>query len=584
MYLNMANKLKAYFSTRELIQFVSELSKFHRIQGSKGLVEASNYVRDTVTNAGFDVIIHEFSYSSPPPYLPDITGWWVSDGAVELVKPFRKILSSFANASTAVVAHSPPGEFEGKVLYVSDESKVPDSIDGVVLTRDTSIDMYIKVAKAGAQAVVYFRTEGDPSGIPYLGLFPSKRDLPNMRIPAVAISRSDAEEIIRYIEEGEDVVIKGFVKSGYTDEPPPARVIEVKVGEGSREVHVVAHYCHPAGTVNDNVSGSAGLLEAILALGKAIKDGIVKPSSLGLSISAVWVPEYYGSFPFVLKKLNEGVEIAGAINLDMIGEKQSLTNSTLQLVRAPIKLVSDLEALTYYNLVSAIPSVQSFSSPSKLPKVRFAIVNYEVGSDHDVYVALGKPALMINQWPDKYYHSNLDRIDKFSPELTASISLAAVSTAVEYSILNRSDHSYLKGLTEKYVMLVSGLDLLNVYHNAKLSKARESIYKKLRLSWESSTNSRKSAIVLKRHGLVITRSVRAYASVNTYLKFKSVLRKHKWLRTALNLLILNATLNQKVQLNDAKLDLIGELGCDVSDEAFDILIRVLLEVGVIELT
>ncbi|MCD6428506.1 MAG: M28 family peptidase [Desulfurococcales archaeon] len=503
---------------------------------------------------------------------------------MELVKPFRKMLSSFTNASTTVVAHSPPGEFEGKVVYVSDEGRVPDSIDGIVLTRDTSIDMYVKVAKAGAQAVIYFRTEGDPSGIPYLGLFPSRRDLPNMKIPAVAISRSDAEEIIRYIEDGEDVVVKGFVKSGYTDEPPPARVIEVKVGEGSKEVHVVAHYCHPAGTVNDNVSGSAGLLEATLALGKAVRDGVVKLNSLGLGISAVWVPEYYGSFPFVLKKLEEGIEVAGAINLDMIGEKQLLTNSTLQLVRAPIKLISDLEALTYYNLVSAIPSAPSFSSPSRLPKVRFAVVNYEVGSDHDVYVVLGKPALMINQWPDKYYHSNLDRIDKFSPELASSISLAAISTAIEYSILHGSNHSYLKGLTERYMMLISGLDLLNVYHDVKLSKAREDIYRRLRSGERGiATCSCRPAIVLKRHGLVITKSVRAYASEGTYLKFKSMLRKHRWVRTALNLLVLNVYLHREVSLKDAKLDLTGELGCDVSDSILDTLVSVLREIGVVEL-
>ncbi len=582
--MNVVGKLRTYFSTMELIQFVSELSRFHRIQGTRELIEASNYIKDAASDAGFDVVVHEFSYSNTPPYLPDITGWWVRDGAVELLKPFRKMLSSFTNASTTVVAHSPPGEFEGKVLYISDEDKVPDSIDGIVLTRDTSIDMYIKVAKAGAQAIVYFRTEGDPSGIPYLGLFPSRKDLPNMKIPAVAISRSDAEEIIKYIEEGEDVVIKGFVKSGYTDEPPPARVIEVKVGEGSREVHVVAHYCHPAGTVNDNVSGSAGLLEAILALAKAVRDGVVKLSSLGLGISAVWVPEYYGSFPFVLKKLDEGVEIAGAINLDMIGEKQSLTNSTLQLVRAPIKLVSDLEALTYYNLVSAIPSVPSFSSPSRLPKVRFAVVNYEVGSDHDVYVALGKPALMINQWPDKYYHSNLDRIDKFSPELASSISLAAISTAIEYSILNRSDRSYLKGLTEKYVMFVSGLDLLNVYRDIKLSRAREDIYRRLHSGDGGDTAClSRPTIVLKRHGLVITRSVRAYASIDTYLKFKFMLRKYRWVRTALNLLILNAYLHREVSLKEAKLDLIGELGCDISDNVLDTLVSALLEIGVIEL-
>ncbi|MCD6340531.1 MAG: M28 family peptidase [Desulfurococcales archaeon] len=582
--MSTVGKLRTYFSIRELIQFVSELSRFHRIQGTKELIEASNYIRDTASDAGFDVVIHEFSYSSMPPYLPDITGWWVRDGAVELVKPFRKVLSSFTNASTTVVAHSPPGEFEGKVLYISDESKVPDSVDGIVLTHDTSFDMYVKVVRAGAQAIMYFRTEGDPSGIPYLGLFPSRRDLPNMKIPAVAISRSDAEEITRCIEEGEEVVVKGFVKSGYADEPPPARVIEVKIGDGYREVHVVAHYCHPAGTVNDNVSGSAGLLEAVLALDRAIRDGVIKLSSLGRPISAVWVPEYYGSFPLVLKKLNEGIEIAGAINLDMIGEKQPLTNSTLQLVRAPIKLLSDLEALAYYNLVSVIPSVPSFSSPSRLPKVRFAVVNYEVGSDHDAYITLGRPALMINQWPDKYYHSNLDRIDKFSPELASSISLAAISTAVEYSILDKSNRTHLKGLAEKYVRFVSGLDLLNVYHDTRLVRAREEIYNKLNSDGKGgATCSCRPAIVLKRHGLVITRSVRAYASTDTYLKFKLMLRRHRWLRTALNLLILNAYLHREVPLKDAKLDLIGELGCDISDNVLNTLVSVLLEIGIIEL-
>ncbi len=443
----LARKLVEYTSTRELLYLASELAHYHRIQGTKELEEASNFIADTLkSTASLQVRTLKYSYAEPPTYLSNLVGWWVRGGRVELTKPEHKVLGDFHRASTTVVAHSPPGEFEGRVTYVGAGrlSDFPESVEGIVLTYGRGLHIYLRAVRAGASGIIFFRWEGDENAIPYVGLFPSKEDLKYLKIPALSISRRDALRIIKALGEGHEVMVKGFVDSGFK-EPAPVKVVEASVGSGDREVHLIAHYCHPSDTVNDNVSGSSTLLELALALSRFLKERASGESKLGGRLVFVWFPEFYGSFPYIKELTADGRKPLGAINLDMIGEKQELSRSTLNIVRPPIFMFSPLEGLVLKNILSFYP-------PSKH---RVVLSNYMPGSDHDSYLLLDVPSLMLLQWPDTFYHSHLDSIDKLSAETALSIGLAALNSASEALRGNALDE-----VSRAYSYYAYGLDRL----------------------------------------------------------------------------------------------------------------------------
>jgi hypothetical protein len=55
---------------------------------------------------------------------------------------------------------------------------------------------------------------------------------------------------------------------------------------------------------------------------------------------------------------------------------------------------------------------------------------YEGGSDHSVFLGANVPALLVWHFPDRYYHTNLDRADKVSASEMANVGITVGTTAV----------------------------------------------------------------------------------------------------------------------------------------------------------
>ncbi|MGC8974826.1 MAG: M28 family peptidase, partial [Thermoprotei archaeon] len=151
-----------------------------------------------------------------------------------------------------------------------------------------------------------------------------------------------------------------------------------------------------------------------------------------VKVRFVWVPEHYGSVALVRKLLEENVVILGALNLDMIGEKQTLTNSVLNFIRPPVLLLSEFEAHAFKNFFTSLGTGWGLTTSSRKPLLRFELKTYEAGSDHDAYVVFGIPAVSLTNWPDKFYHTNLDSINKFSPINALKIALTALRAALTF--------------------------------------------------------------------------------------------------------------------------------------------------------
>jgi aminopeptidase YwaD len=170
------------------------------------------------------------------------------------------------------------------------------------------------------------------------------------------------------------------------------QVLEAHVGTpGARKpVLLLAHLCHPRPGANDNASGAALLAELVRVL---------QTVPLEREVIALWIPEFYGTIAWLI---DQKPDLACAINMDMVGEDQAKTSSTLEVTATPWSLPSFIADLMAVNLTTH--------------DFRLMLTGFTWGSDHAILndASVHVPALSLTQWPDRFYHSSDDTPDKSS--------------------------------------------------------------------------------------------------------------------------------------------------------------------------
>ncbi|MEM0021467.1 MAG: DUF4910 domain-containing protein [Fervidicoccaceae archaeon] len=569
-------QLRELVGPGEIASIASYLSSIHRIQGSPGILEVGRAISDFLSDNGIDSEIHIFQHdSSLFPYDSDLVAWKIEDSALRILSPTRMEISTFLSIPTSVVAHSPPGSFSGEIAILERGRKEKQGFENrILLARDFSFESYLAAVNGGAQAIIFYRRTGSPTAFPYFSLFPSHEDLNLMKIPALTISRLMAEKIEGWIERGRKVEVEGFVNSKY-GEVASIPVVETAFGEDGYEYHLTAHMCHPGLTVNDNISGVAGLIAAALSMKRAN----LEEKILNKRLVFLWVPEFSGTIAYLRTAIGRR-KIMGAINLDMIGEIEELSGSSLNFIRPPIHLLSSMEPVLLKELFRSLPKSRSFSSPSEIPLRKFWITNYEAGSDHDIYISMGIPAVMINSWPDRFYHSSEDTMEKFDPRSSIFIGVAALKSAIS----NGED-----GSLSSYFSLVSGLDLLKA--SAEAAPYVRSLYcikaEELGLSMEgcygkaSNLTIPEPLLKVTMTGYPNNRLMRRKLSSEDYEKIVELLESKPWLRT-INVLLSSMLKWRDVGIEGARRIAMGELGTAVDPADMSILINAWRSLGLIK--
>jgi aminopeptidase-like protein len=170
------------------------------------------------------------------------------------------------------------------------------------------------------------------------------------------------------------------------------QVLETHIGTPGTQkpILLLAHLCHPRPGANDNASGAALLAELVRVLHTV---------PLEREVIALWMPEFYGTIAWFV---DQKPDLACAINIDMVGEDQAKTGSTLEVTATPWSLPSFIADLMAVNLTTH--------------DFRLTLTGFTWGSDHAILndASVHVPALSLTQWPDRYYHSSDDTPDKSS--------------------------------------------------------------------------------------------------------------------------------------------------------------------------
>ena len=428
--------LKKTSDYREM-RLLSNFSWFNRIQGSVEIIDAARYLEEKLVELSKDnleVEVLKFGGSTVPEWIGAPTGWihrrtWVKVGQVEL---------SSTSHPTLPVAHSPPsdGKVNGKAVLIGDWKKREEyekAKGKVVVSSGNPYIVYRLAMESGALAVLLYSEDLPPQAVPYKSLFINREEAMKFDIPAASIPNYLVKGI-----DGKEVSL--FLDSDLKKDPGFPYIVAWIGDRNSKGPAVIAHMCHPSPGANDNGSGTISTVESALVLSELIESGELR--SPDKTIRFFLFPEYTGS-SVVLQRYS-GL-VTETINLDMVGGRPGGENGPLRLVGSSVSIPSRSAASLYYSL-TATSKIMNFGS--------FSLVGYEGGSDHDVSISYGIPSAMLNQWPDKVYHSDLDDVDRISREMLKLSSSSASISLYELSSLegiNEEVKSYYRELLKEIV-------------------------------------------------------------------------------------------------------------------------------------
>lgn len=207
---------------------------------------------------------------------------------------------------------------------------------------------------------------------------------------------------------------------------------------------------------NDNISGSAAILEVARMLKSMIEEGKIKRPERGIRF--IWVPEFSGTIPWVKEHMSLMDKTLCNINLDMVGLNLAASKSFLCMQRTTYGNAHYLNDVmeNYYEYVGitnrealAISGRGGFLKRIVAPSgtdqpFYYSIDDHYGASDHEVFndPAVSVPGIMMITWPDLYYHTSQDRADKCDP--TQMKRVCVIAAAAAYTIAGADQEMTLK--------------------------------------------------------------------------------------------------------------------------------------------
>ncbi|NJM05612.1 DUF4910 domain-containing protein [Candidatus Gracilibacteria bacterium] len=440
MYQRLVSTIDQEVSGVAARNLVARISQWHRIQASPMYREAAQWLIHTLRSWGIESDIE--SYTSREGLWawgePLFQEWWCDEAWLDLRLDDGRVqrLADYRVVPLSLIPRSAPADGEFEVVAIEGGEREADyagvDVRGkLVLTRSMPMAVQtLAVERYGAAGVLFDGMRSIPEICP-------SGDLPDeiqyaswwwwggeTRAFGFALSPRAGKELRQRLEAG-PLRVAAHVRSHFADGQIEAVTATIP-GESEDQVLLVAHLCHPTPFANDNASGAAAVMEAARALHTLVQSGTLPRPRRTLRF--LWVPEMTGTYLYLASHEAEIARTVAALNLDMVGEDEAQTGSSWLLVRPS-------EALPHFaaDLLEALREQfwgagHTFDGRSRPPLYRHAVVPYSNGSDHYIFgdptVGIGTPMLV--QWPDRFYHTTGDTLDKVSAKtLQRNTTLAA---------------------------------------------------------------------------------------------------------------------------------------------------------------
>ncbi len=483
----LANELSGETAKRNL----EVIATFHRQRGSRGFHSAAELVADRAREYGLsDVQILQFPADGKIFYGTQRSrpGWDAEVGELWEVKDVKEVEEAKEKKEKSV-----SGERSGEWRVTSGEKKIASyAAEPVMLAEDSeSADATAELVDVGEGT-----KESDYAGKDVKGKIILAGASPGS-VQDLAVGKFGVAGIVSYAQnqknawwgEDENLIRWGHLET-FTEHKTFAFMVSLKTARGMRErlargekitLHAVVkaeqhagnyevvtatipgtdpklkeeeiafscHLDHQRPGANDNASGCVTILEVARTLQKLIAEGkLARPAR---TIRFIWPPEIEGTLALLNGKPEFAARIKAAIHMDMVGGGP-VTKAVFHVTRGPMSLPSFVHDVAWAFAEFVDEESYKFAATGKAEyplvapeggkePLRAEYSAYTMGSDHDVYQdsSFGIPAIYMNDWPDRYIHTNFDTAA--SIDTTKLKRAAFIGAASGYFLAGLTSHS-----------------------------------------------------------------------------------------------------------------------------------------------
>jgi hypothetical protein len=425
------------------------IARFHRQRGSQGFHGAAELVAERARAYGLsDVAILQFPADGKMFYGTQRSrpAWDAEEGELEEVKDGKEVKET-ERAATKIASY----EAEPVVLAEDSESAnvvttLVDAGEGtkesdyagkevkgkiVLVSAQPGAVQDLAVGKFGAAGIVSYAQNqktawwGEDENLirwGHLETFSVNKTF------AFMVSLKTARAFRARLANGERIRLHAVVKAGQHSgnyEVVTATIPGADSKFKDEEIAFSCHLDHQRPGANDNASGCATILEVARTLQKLIGNGtLARPAR---TIRFIWPPEIEGTVTLLNAKPELAKRIKAVVHMDMVGGGPE-TKAVFHVTRGPMSLPSFVHDVAWafaefvneqsYKFAATGQAEYPFVAPEggKEP-LRAEYSAYTMGSDHDVYQdsSFGIPAIYLNDWPDRYIHTNFDTAANIDP-------------------------------------------------------------------------------------------------------------------------------------------------------------------------
>ncbi|MGZ4778427.1 MAG: DUF4910 domain-containing protein [Thermoanaerobaculia bacterium] len=468
----LANELSGESAKRNLEGF----SRLHRMRGSRDFHRAAEQVIAELKRYGFeDAHIEQLpadgkifygTQRSRPAWDADFAELWEIDASGGSVTR----MASWDAAPITLAEDSASADVTADLVDAGDGSNESDytgkDVKGKIVLAASQADAVQRwaVEKLGAAGIVSYaanqRTawwKQDETLVRWghLDSFPKTPTF------AFMISLGDARALQARLAKNERIRLHAVVRAGEkagSYDIATATIPGADPQVRGEEIVYSCHLDHPRPGANDNASGCATILEVARTLHKLIDEKRIPPPRR--TIRFVWPPEIEGTMALLNGKAELASRIKAAIHLDMVGGGAD-TKTIFHVTRGPASLPSFI-----YDLAAKIgafvdeqSSEYAMTGAAKWPLVaadggrealRAAFVPLTLGSDHQVYSdsSWSIPAIYLNDWPDRFIHTNADTAAKIDPTKLKRAGFIAAASGLALANASAGDATEIVAVME----------------------------------------------------------------------------------------------------------------------------------------
>lgn len=446
------------------------LARHHRMRGSRGFRAAAEHIVEQLRAYGLsDARIEEFpadgkrfygTQKSRQPWDAEFAELWeLRQANGQWVRHVR--LASWEATPVSLAQDSESGDAIADLVDVgagtSERDYAGKDLRGklVLTSSQPGAVVPLAVKKYGAAGIISYaqnqRTAwyGEDENLVRWGHLDTFSPDPAF---AFMISLKQARSFQSRLARGERVRLDASVKAGKhagSYDVVTATIPGSDPNLRNEEIVFSCHLDHQRPGANDNASGSVAILEVARTFAKLIREQkIARPAR---TIRFIWPPEIEGTITYLNARPEIASRMKAVIHMDMVGGGPA-TKAIFHVTRGPNSLPSFVNDVAehfgkFVNEQSAdFAGGRAAAYPLVAPEggkepLLAEMAPFSLGSDHQVYAdsSFGIPAIYLNDWPDRYIHTNFDTPANVDPTKLKRAAFIGAASALFLANANASN-------------------------------------------------------------------------------------------------------------------------------------------------